>query len=633
MKKIFTNKILISALSFSLFLAAGCQKEMDELKPAEFPKNPEVFIDDFSSGLNYAAFGNSDVMAFQVDNQVTYSGTKSMRFEVPDYGSPAGAYAGGAFFTSVGRNLKGFTALTFWIKASQAANIDVLGFGNYLGDNMYEVSVSGVAVNTNWKKVVIPIPDPSKLTAERGMFFYSEGPENGKGYTFWIDEVKFENLGTITFQSASILNGETRNIVSFVGLNQTIDGLKATFSLPNGVNQDVKLTPHYFTFSSTSQTVATVNNVGKVSTVGAGAAQIKATLGGKNALGALSINSLGVFSPAPTPTVNPSKVISLFSDAYTNVPVDYYNGYWAPYQTTGSADFVVNNDHVLNYTNFNFVGIQTSAPTVDAKMMSHLHMDIYIPGTLQAGAKFNIQILDFGANGTYGGGDDVMHETSVSAPTLKGQEWVRLDLPFTSMTNLTTRSHIGQIIFIGTNISNFYADNIYFYNDGSIIPPVPTTAAPAPSHSASSVFSIFSDAYNNLSGTDFNPYWGQNTVVSQIPISGNNTLKYANLNYQGTQLGANIDVSTYAYLHIDYYSANSSLLKIFMISPGSNPNPNPVEVAYSLPVPSGIGTNTNGWKSIDIPLSSFAPVNLGNIFQFKIEGNGDIYFDNIYFRK
>ncbi|MBK7097029.1 MAG: hypothetical protein IPH57_18995 [Saprospiraceae bacterium] len=39
-------------------------------------------------------------------------------------------------------------------------------------------------------------------------------------------------------------------------------------------------------------------------------------------------------------------VSSIFSDTYTNIPVDYYNGYWQPYQTTLSADFEVNGDRI-----------------------------------------------------------------------------------------------------------------------------------------------------------------------------------------------------------------------------------------------------------------------------------------------
>lgn len=625
MKNIFTHKFIKPFLGISLLLALGCQRDLNDLEPATYSKNPDVFLDTFSAGLNYAAFGGSDVKAFDVDTQVKYTGTTSMKIAVPDYGSPEGAYAGGTFFTSVGRDLSDYNALTFWVKATQSANIDVLGFGNDLGENKYQVSLSGVAVNTNWKKVIIPIPDAAKLKMERGMFFYSEGPENNKGYTFWIDEVKFEKIGTISYQSAAVLNGENKTVTSFVGVKNVLDGLTAQFSMPNGTTQAVNLTPYYFNFTSSNPSVATVDGVGNVNTIAAGSSTITASLGNNIAKGSLIINSSGAYTHAPTPTQDASKVISLFSDKYSNVPVDYYNGYWAPYQTTLSSDFEVEGDHVLNYTNFNFVGIQMSSPPVNATSMSHLHLDIYLPNAMPAGANFKIQVLDFGANGIYGGNDDKTGETTITAPTLQGQKWVSLNIPLTAFAGLTSKAHIGQVIFVGTNISGFYADNIYFYNDGSIIPATPTVAAPTPTHAASGVLSIFSDAYTNVAGTNFNPNWGQATQVSQVSVSGNNTLKYSGLNYQGTQFGSNLNVSTYGYLHIDYYSSNSTALNFYLISPG------PVEKAYSLSVPTGMGTNNNGWKSIDIPLSAFSPVVLNNLIQFKVDGNGDIFFDNIYF--
>lgn len=625
MKNIFKHKFIKPFLGISLLLALGCQRDLNDLEPASYSKNPDVFLDTFSAGLNYAAFGGSDVKAFDVDTQVKYSGTTSMKIAVPDYGSPEGAYAGGTFFTSVGRDLSDYNALTFWVKATQSANIDVLGFGNDLGENKYQVSLSGVAVNTNWKKVIIPIPDAEKLKMERGMFFYSEGPENNKGYTFWIDEVKFEKIGTISYQSATVLNGENKTVTSFVGVKNVLDGLTAQFSLPNGTSQAVNLTPYYFNFTSSNPSVATVDGVGNVNTIAAGSSTITASLGNNVAKGSLIINSSGAYTHAPTPTQDASKVISLFSDKYSNVPVDYYNGYWAPYQTTLSSDFEVEGDHVLNYTNFNFVGIQMSSPPVNATSMSHLHLDIYLPNAMPAGANLKIQVLDFGANGIYGGNDDKTGETTITAPTLQGQKWVSLNIPLTAFAGLTSKAHIGQVIFVGTNISGFYADNIYFYNDGSIITPTPTVAAPTPTHAANTVLSIFSDAYTNVTGTNFNPNWGQATQVSQVSVSGNNTLKYAGLNYQGTQFGSNLNVSSYGYLHIDYYSSNSTALNFYLISSG------PVEKAYSLSVPTSLGTNNNGWKSIDIPLSAFSPVALNNLIQFKVDGNGDIFFDNIYF--
>ena len=40
------------------------------------------------------------------------------------------------------------------------------------------------------------------------MFWYAEGPENGDGYTFWIDELKYEKLGTIAQPRPAIFGGE-----------------------------------------------------------------------------------------------------------------------------------------------------------------------------------------------------------------------------------------------------------------------------------------------------------------------------------------------------------------------------------------------------------------------------------------
>lgn len=605
----------IGVLAVLLFW--GCQRDLNDLQPVKYPTNPEVFINSFSPGLNYAAFGGSVPTAFDVDNQVTYTNTSttSMRFEVPDAGDPRGAYAGGTFFTSVGRDLSGYDALTFWMKASQPANIDVLGFGNDLGANKYQASISGVPVTTNWQKYIIPLPDPSRLTAERGMFFYSEGPENDRGYTFWIDELKFEKLGTVAHPQYAILNGEDQVETSFAGVSKVIGGLSSTINLPWGVNQTVNVTSSYFAFASSNESVATVNESGVVSVVGGpGTAIITATVGGVPAKGSLTLQSVGSFQPAPVPTRDPAKVISLFSNAYTNVPVDYYNGYWAPFQTTLSADFAVNGDNILHYTDFNFVGIQFTSPTVDATAMTHLHVDIYLPNTLPAAGRFKIEVVDNGTGGT--------GAFTTNIPVAQSRQWISLDIPLSSFAGLSNRAKLAQVIFVddNNNIPSFYADNVYFYSEGAPQPTAPTTAAPTPTHPAAGVISVFSNGYTNIAGTDLNPNWGQATVVTQVPIQGNNTLKYAGLNYQGIQLGIPQNVSALGFLHLDFWSANSTVLNVFLISPG------PVETPITLNVP------TTGWSSIDIPLSSFAPVSLSNVIQLKFEGNGDIYLDNIYFR-
>lgn len=457
----------LSLLMVVMFFS-GCENDPNDFKQATYSSNPEVFIDGFSSGLIYAAYSGTVVTSFQVDKTVTYNNTaNSMRFDVPNVNDPAGAYAGGAFFTTVGRDLSGYNALTFWAKSSQAQTIGEVGFGIDLGENKYPASLSNLQLSTVWKKYIIPIPDPSKLKIEKGLFSIAAGPDsNGNGYTFWVDEVKFENLGTIVQQQAKINNGLNTTVTSFSGVSTNLTGLTAIFNMPNGYNLSENASANYFNFSSSNTAVATVNAQGVVTTTGAGSAVITATLSGVAANGSVTIQSLGTFAAAPVPTKPAANVISLFSNAYTTVPVEYYNGYWQPYQTTQSADFNVNGDAVLNYNNFNFVGVQFGQPTINVSAMTYLHVDIFIPGTIASGANFKIQLVDFGADGSFGGNDNTSSNIlAYSSPTLVSQNWISLDIPLSNFTGLTNKNHLAQIIFSGTNIANFYADNIFFFHN------------------------------------------------------------------------------------------------------------------------------------------------------------------------
>ena len=604
-------------LGIVAMLLMGCERELDDLKPATFPVNPEVFIDGFSAGLNYSAFGGSVPTAFDVDNQVTWNNSKaSMRFDVPNAGDPMGAYAGGVFSTGVSRDLSGYSALTFWAKASQSAVLDLVGFGNDLGPSKYQVTIKDLALSTSWKKYIIPIPDPSKLTSERGMFFYSVGPDSGKGFSFWIDELKFENLGTIAHREPMILDGNDKVESAVNGLKFPVDGLGVSFNMPTGINQTVTAAPAWFTFLSSNEGVASVDEKGLVSVLSKGTAVITASSGGEVAKGSLTIKSSGDFVHAPDPTAAQEDVISIFSNQYTNVPVEFYNGYWQPFQTTTSADFKVGDDDVLFYTNFNFVGIQFTKPTINATNMTHLHLDIWIPNEVNSTDKLAVKLVDMGSDGALDGNDPAL-VYEITGP-LASQSWISVDI---SLAGLPSRSKLAQIILerIGSSLTGFYLDNIYLYDSGEVPVIGPEQAAPTPpSRGAAQVISLYGDAYTNIAGTDY-PDWGQATVVSEVPVAGNSTLQFTGLNYQGIQLASSQNVTGMEYLHLDFWSANSTALTVFLISSG------PVEKGYSLSVP------TTGWSSIDIPLTAFSPVNLADIIQLKFDGNGDIFIDNLYF--
>jgi hypothetical protein len=104
-KKKYSYSLIALFMAIMLVWSVSCTRDFDELELAMFPSTPEVFIDGFSAGRNYAAFGGSKVTAFDVDNEVRYSGSSSMKIEIPDAGDPQGAYAGGVYFTSMARDL------------------------------------------------------------------------------------------------------------------------------------------------------------------------------------------------------------------------------------------------------------------------------------------------------------------------------------------------------------------------------------------------------------------------------------------------------------------------------------------------------------------------------------------------
>jgi beta-glucanase (GH16 family) len=148
----------------------------------------------------------------------------------------------------------------------------------------------------------------------------------------------------------------------------------------------------------------------------------------------------------------------------------------------------------------------------------------------------------------------------------------------------------------------------------------PQVVAPDPQTAAQQVISLFSDSYSNISNIDYNPNWQQATQVTQIEIAGNNILKYAGLNYQGTDFSDNKqDVSAMDNVHLDYWTYNATELKFFLISPGPRETPFVIDVKQQ------------GWQNLVIPLSHFSDVDLADIFQLKVEGNGTVYLDNIYF--
>ncbi|MCA9555605.1 MAG: Ig-like domain-containing protein, partial [Myxococcales bacterium] len=411
-----------------------------------------VFGDDFAAGVSFQDFGGA-TNAVTVDTTEFHEGAASLRIEVP-----AAGYTGGALKLDAPANLSGYDAVSFWAKASADNPVNVLGFGNNAATNFYQAEWNGVGLTGTWTQYIIPIPDAARLTAEDGLFHFAEGPEHG-AYTFWLDDIRYVSLGAPTIENARPAIA-TETASREVGGTFQVNGTSVTYAV-NGMDQTISAARGYFTYASSDPTVATVDTSGNGIALAVGTTVITAQLAGVDAAGALTVEVTLPSVPstaAPTPTVPSGDVISLYSNAYTNVTVDTWSAVW---DSADVVDAQIAGDDAKLYTNLAFAGIEFTSAPVDASAMTHFHMDIWTPNS----TVFRVKLVDFGTDGAFGGGDDTEHELTfdgASTPALVTGTWMSLEIPFTDFVNLANRGHLAQLIIVGST-STVYVDNVYFH--------------------------------------------------------------------------------------------------------------------------------------------------------------------------
>ena len=434
-KYISANLVTIAVASCFM----GCTREINTDVLATSPNLSEVFMDEFAPDLQFQAWGKPTNMS--TDTETRYSGTTSMRIAVPDPTDLAGNWAGGTFYTEAGRNLSGYNALTFYVKSTVPTTLEA-GLGSY-GDNpQYSVTISGIKVDANWNKVIIPIPNSAKLTAEKGMFFYSAGAVDNSGYTIWIDEVKFEYIGTLAHTRI-----ENMTMAGFPSGDFEIGTLTGYVNLPNGIDQKMTMSPRYFTFESSNPEIATVNE--NVITFHGGKGKVVFTP--KEAQGSITVTD--VYDFAPVPTRNEANVISLYSDKYTNTLSSPFNGYW-DWQTTSNNEINAGGDHIMHYGTFNYVGIVLDNDA-DCSDMDYLHIDILLMDESDGNQQITVE--------AHQGGGDAVATVGQTVATLKTGEWVSVDVPLDANTNLVHELMLQRPD--GSNYQDILVDNIYFYKN------------------------------------------------------------------------------------------------------------------------------------------------------------------------
>jgi hypothetical protein len=155
---------------------------------------------------------------------------------------------------------------------------------------------------------------------------------------------------------------------------------------------------------------------------------------------------------APVPSARAAaNVVSLFSDAYTNVAGINWFPNWG--QTTVVSDVVIAGNATKLYSNFNYEGVQF-AGSVDASAMDSIHVDIWTADC----TAFDVFLINT---------SPATVEQSVRVtPTLSG--WSSFNIALSQYTNIAL-ANIGQLKLVSTPFggTTVYLDNIYFFKSSS----------------------------------------------------------------------------------------------------------------------------------------------------------------------
>ena len=472
---------------------------------------------------------------------------------------------------------------------------------------------------------------------------------------------------------------------TFTATNLIIPTL-GTLAVPNKVFGDApfNLTPPTtnsggaFTYTSSNNAVATISG-STVTIVGVGTSTITASQAatGSYATGSATATLTVNVPAAPTPTKAAEDVISIFSNAYTDlVNTDFYPNW-------GQSTKYVQENGMLKYSSLNYQGITFASP-INGAAMEKLHIDVWTRDC----TTFDMYVID-GSNPeekvtlkpSFNGWNsydiDLAQYTNLTKSNLlefkiigngtvyldniyfwenlpAGTPVISFSIPAKSvsdapflLTPLITSTSLGAISYTSSNTSvatisgstvtivgigsttitvNQAADSPYIASSATATLIINPGAAPVPQVNVASVIGLYGETYP----PDGYAYdFGSVTTADLDPTTGvNNALKvdFNNLEY-GQGFGIK-DISAMQYVHFDYYTTDATTFGLTLLSDASTPVP----ALYPIQ-----GIVKNQWVPVNIPMATFKAIsgfNAAKFIQFKFgtatPTPGTVYFDNLY---
>ncbi len=293
----------------------------------------------------------------------------------------------------------------------------------------------------------------------------------------------------------------------------------------------------------------------------------------------------------------------------------------------GCSDIAVGGTYLID----DFVQV---VPMVDPSMDATLS-DLTVGGTTVTGfspntTTYNVEL----PNGTS------------SAPTVAGTATQAGN--GSSSVNVTQASSVPGTATLNVTAPNGTAMQMYTVNftEAAALPP---SAPTPPARESSSVVSIFSDAYTNVSNNGVATFAG--ATIQDVDLGGDTAIQFESNPGGGYQynvgIANGIDLSTFTHLHFDYYlsGAITGGEQLQIILQTFNPTSGAFEanVIYNEIFTAPTTRTTGAWTEVDVTIASFngANTDISNVGQIQVVFAGGpnpstvspMFIDNLYFHQ
>ena len=182
------------------------------------------------------------------------------------------------------------------------------------------------------------------------------------------------------------------------------------------------------------------------------------------------------------PDRNAADVISIFSDAYSDIEVGTFS---ADFDDSSIEDVTIDGNPAKKVTFTNFIAVDFQNNRQDASEMTHFHMDFWTSAADLDGKVFNSKFSHWGGTGGEVSALELNINTATD-PAIVNEMWVTIDVPISDFVNTPeARDDLAQFL-ITSNLSEAYVDNIYLYRQTSTSiereDPLPNSLSLAPNY-------------------------------------------------------------------------------------------------------------------------------------------------------